>query len=122
MPPVSAWDGDPPNSWRRLVTGADDPDRPATPEEPPAQPAQVQQAPPAAKAVLSGGRTELEVQLEGELAAERERHARTEADKKSRETRISELEDELHRLRRAQQAAKPAKKGFRLTFMEDEED
>ncbi len=45
----------------------------------------------------AGGRSEHELELESELETERQL-------RKQRETRISELEDERHRLRAAQEA------------------
>ena len=55
--------------------------------------------PPAARIVVTAERTEREANLEAELATERSSHAATAAQKKERELRLSELEDQLHRLR-----------------------
>jgi hypothetical protein len=81
------------------------PDDPAAPPPPP-------EPPPAAAAVANGDADETEAriqQLEGELEDER-------AKRKRDQVRIAELDDELHRLKKAGLAApKPAAKG-------DEED
>ena len=55
--------------------------------------------PPAAATVLTGTRSERETSLQAELEAERGSHAKTAKEKKDREVRISELEDELRRLK-----------------------
>jgi len=60
---------------------------------------------PAADAVLNGAVTEADLRkLQTELADERGRHAITAKEKKTRETKIAELEDELGQLRRLQSA------------------
>lgn len=64
--------------------------------------------PTAAGVVLTGTRTEREIDLEAELATERERHATTANEKKAREIRVAELEDELHRLKSAGLKPTPA--------------
>lgn len=61
--------------------------------------------PPAAQTVVTGTKTEAELKLERELKDERASHASTAAEKKARETRIAELEDELHRLKQVQTPA-----------------
>jgi hypothetical protein len=75
--------------------------------------------PPAAAAVISGTKTEAQIKLEQDLKDERDRHANTEAEKKKREIRISELEDELRVLRSAQSGrpASPAKRGIMEDFL-----
>lgn len=57
--------------------------------------------PPAASTVINGARTEREISLEAELAAEKQTHQQTAKEKKERELRIAELQDELHLLRSA---------------------
>lgn len=72
---------------------------PPGPSQPPSGPPAPEPArPPAAGAVVQG-RTEHEIELETELDNERKAHATTATEKKQRELRISELEDELRRLR-----------------------
>jgi len=67
--------------------------------------------------VLTGQRTERELSLETELETERSSHGKTAKEKKERETKIAELEDELHRLRHP---ARPAEKKSALEeFFED---
>lgn len=79
----------------RKILFSPDPE-PGAPGNPPTpEPA----APPAARAVLNGPRTEREVSLEAELEAERNSHGKTAKEKKDREVRINELEDELRRLK-----------------------
>ena len=65
------------------------PPQPPSPGPDPAAPP----PPPAAAAVISAGEQRL-ADLQAELAAEKRSHAATAADKRERETRISELEDE----------------------------
>jgi hypothetical protein len=79
--------------------GAADPGN-ATPA--PANPAP---APGPAAAAVNNGRTERELQLERDLETERSSHAQTTATKREREQKISELEDQLQRLR--QEPAQP---------------
>jgi hypothetical protein len=55
--------------------------------------------PPAAETVLTGIKSEREIQLETDLQKEREEKQRIESEKKDREIRISELEDENHQLK-----------------------
>lgn len=70
------------------------------PANPPApNPQDAPAAPPAAEVVRTGQRSEREIALQAELETERESHAKTAKEKKDRETRIAELEDELHRLK-----------------------
>jgi hypothetical protein len=69
---------------------------PGTPVDPP-QPA----PPPAAKTVLEGTKTERELQLE-------EENQKLADEKKQREVRISELEDENHRLKSVPTIKTPA--------------
>jgi hypothetical protein len=54
--------------------------------------------PPAARVVTEGTKSEREIQLEGELQAERERHTKTAGEKIEREKRMMELEDQLRTL------------------------
>jgi hypothetical protein len=69
--------------------------------------------------VAKGGRSEREVELEEELKAEREAHAGTQAEKKTREQRINELEDELRKLKAIPEPPTPPKRNrVRLTFFE----
>jgi hypothetical protein len=83
--------------------------------------------PPAAAVVLAGTKTEAEIKLETDLADERNRHGRTAEDKKQREIKISELEDELAKLRRIQSATPPVppvpprKKGILEAWMDGED-
>ena len=72
---------------------------PPIPEPVPQPQPQPSDPPPAARVVLTGQRTERELTLETELETEKSSHAKTAKEKKDRETRIAELEDELHRLR-----------------------
>src|SRR5690242_9342045 len=90
----------------------------------PAAPAAPASPPPAAAAVISGTKTEAELNLEKDLKDERDRHATTAAEKKQREIRISELEDELRRLREIQSARPvPSKRGMMEKFLSgDDED
>ena len=62
--------------------------------------------PPAGKIVVTAERTEREVNLEAELAAERASHANTAAEKKQREFRVAELEDQLDQLKHPTRAAR----------------
>lgn len=78
---------------------ADDPNPPEPPPAPGGPASVAPAAPTAAKVVLTGQKTERELSLETELDSERNSHAKTAKEKKDRETRIAELEDELHRLR-----------------------
>lgn len=86
---------------------------------PPASPAPVPLAPftpapdpsamPPAATVVANAPSPREVQLAAELAAERDAHGQTLSERKARETRIAELEDDLHHLkseRRAHQTQK----------------
>jgi hypothetical protein len=83
---------------------------PAAPENNPPPPTPAPgEPPPAARIVVTGVRSETEVQLQSELDAERARHAKTADEKKQREVRVAELEDEMHRLKQSTQAP-PAKK------------
>lgn len=80
---------------------------PPPPPPPPSPPVEV--ATPAAAAVAAARITEQTASLADELAKEKASHATTAAAIKARETRIAELEDELHRLKQATKpAAKPA--------------
>ena len=80
--------------------------------------------PPAAAIVIAGTKTVPE--LEAELADERASHARTADEKKDREIRISELEDELFRLRKIQSQPpappRPAPKEPGFTLLHEIED
>lgn len=69
------------------------------PAAPPAAPPVDPPGPPAARVVMTGQRSEREINLETDLARERSAHAVTAKEKKDRETKIAELEDELYRLR-----------------------
>jgi hypothetical protein len=67
-------------------------------------------APPAAAAVANGPHTELENDLRRQLAeakaAQQQTSETSAAEKRKLETRVSELEDELNRVKQAQQAQK----------------
>jgi colicin import membrane protein len=93
------------------------PDAPPPPP-PPAPPAPA--APPAAHTVATAQRTEREISLQAELDTERTRHATTAAEKKDRETRIAELEDELHRLKATPTPA-PRKRKPSFGWFEEED-
>jgi hypothetical protein len=82
---------------------------PASEVQNPNPPQPAGELPPAAQTVLSGTRSETEVQLQAELDAERTRHAKTSEEKKAREVRVAELEDEMHRFKQSTQG-KPAPK------------
>jgi hypothetical protein len=86
---------------------------PADPNGPP--------APPAAEIVITGTKSEAESKLETDLKSERDSHARTAEEKKAREIKISELEDELTRLRKVQSAPVKEKSNFRTLLHEDED-
>jgi hypothetical protein len=83
---------------------------PASPPVPSGPPAPAPGAPPAAKVVNTGPRSEREISLEAELETERGSHAKTAKEKKDRETRIAELEDELHRLKQPPARPQPDRK------------
>lgn len=95
---------------------ADPPDEVVTQASPPPEIA-APAPPPAAKIIVEGVRSELEIELESELQAERDRHATTAAEKKQREIRIAELEDE----RRALLAPPAPKKSIMERFMAGED-
>jgi len=69
--------------------------------------------------VLNGERTERELSLESDLQTERSSHAKTAKEKVEREKRISELEDELHRLRHPARPAPADRKSALEEFFED---
>ena len=104
-PPVAdppASDPPPPDPASR--TAASDP--------PPPDPASRTAAdPPAAKIVVESTKSERETNLEAEIAAEKEA-------RKKEQTRLAELEDENHNLKKAREnpASKPAKKSGRFGF------
>jgi hypothetical protein len=109
------------------IPEADDPptprETPAPPAPPAAAPAPAPAAapPPAARIVVNGARSEREIELEAELAEERQAHATTAADKKAREQRIMELEDERRRLLEPPKPVPrtdPKPKRTRLTFFD----
>ena len=68
--------------------------------------------PPAAKIVVEATRTEREVNLEADLKAERDSHARTAAEKKDRELRICELQDQLQTFRAGNRPAAKKKSSW----------
>jgi hypothetical protein len=104
---------------KRILFDAAPTDATGNPPPPPDKPV----VPPAAAAVISGTKTEAEIKLETDLKDERDRHANTEAEKKNREIRISELEDELRRLRDVQSGpARPSKRGMMEKFLSGESD
>lgn len=93
-----------------------DPETPPNlPDETPVAPAAGPETdpPPAAAIVASGQRTEREIELESELQRERDRAAGISVEltsereiRKQREVRLSELEDENHRIKTALAPAK----------------
>ena len=78
------------------------------------------QSNPAARTVLTGQKSEREIDLESQLKAERETHAVTAREKKERELKIAELEDALNQARH-QAPASPAKKSMMAAWLAGEE-
>jgi len=66
--------------------------------------------PPAAHTVLTGDHTEMENELRAQLELEKKSHASTRGEKEHRERRISELEDELQRLKALPQPTEPKRR------------
>ena len=79
----------------------------------------VSSPPPAAAVVLAGTKSERETTLETEIAELRESSGLT---IRQRETRIAELEDELHRLKESMtpKPSAPAPKRTKFTFFEED--
>ena len=99
-----------------------DPAEPAPPLPAPAPPVPAQ--PVAAQIVVTGTKSEREIELEAELDKERQAHATTATEKKAHEQRINELEDERRRLMDPPRPAPvprsaPKSKRTRLTFFDD---
>lgn len=104
--------------WHRPGVNANTP--PATETNPPAPEPNTPPPPPAA-ATVAIGKTERESELAQELAEEMARHAGTAAQVKARETRIAELEDELHRLRETMKPAPAPARRESGWFFEEED-
>jgi len=112
-----------------IVSGMSDTPAPASDKLPPSvpvPPAVPPSVPPAAAAVSAGTKTEAELKTEaGKL--ETKRDATTDADEKKRlQIKISELEDEVFRLRSVQSGrpvpAVPSKKSMMEKFLSGESD
>ena len=79
-----------------------------TPDPTPPKPSPA--PPPASQIVVEARRSEREVELEREISDLRAKHDATEAAKRAREIRISELEDENHRLKSIPKPPAPPKR------------
>ena len=82
-------------------TPAGDLNVPETQDQPPTEtpPKETPAPPPTAKTVLEGTKTERELELEEELAGERERYMQLEGEKKRVEIDHAHLDDENRRLK-----------------------
>jgi len=103
----------------KILRNPDDPDTGGIPNPPAPSPNPPIPAEPIAARIVIDGKTHLELKLEKvEKDLEEERETR-----KEREVRVSVLEDELSRLKRAEPppGPRPKKKRAAMTFFEEEE-
>ena len=76
---------------------------------------------PATRIVVTGTKSEREIDLEAQLKAERDTHAITAREKKERELKIAELEDKLNAAKQITTTPAPVKKSMMAAWLAGED-